>query len=270
MKLKSNTLKVQAGCVLLFFMLSFNSYAQFPYSLKGEKEASIIGVGAIMLGSGFFIQSHVDGLTTSQIQMLDPKDVNRFDRNFITNYSEQSNQISETVLFGTGLASLSLLADKSIRDNWLTAGVMGVEVLMLTYGVSSITKGLSLRARPYAYNENVPLDRKLETDARYSFFSQSTAATAGISFYAAKLYSDTHPNSKWKPLVWGGAILLPAITGVAKVSAGEHFATDVMVGYSLGALIGYFVPVLHYKKEESGVELKLEPQANGLSMRLIF
>lgn len=270
MKLESNSWKVKTGSVLLFFMLHFSVFAQFPYELNSKIDYSLIGIGALSLTAGQVISNNVYAYTLAEINDLNPNDVNSFDRRSINNYSELSNNISEAVLLGSGLVSLSLLVDKTIRKEWVTMGVMGVEVLMLTYGLASVTKGAVLRARPYAYNVMAPLERKQGLDARYSFYSQSTAATAGISFFAAKVFVDSYPNSKWKPLVWGGAIVLPAITGWAKVAAGEHFTTDVLVGYSMGALIGCLIPVMHVKKGDSKVDLKIHPQVNGLAMKLTF
>jgi len=261
---------VKAGSVLLFFMLQFSVIAQFPYELTSNVDYSLVGFGALTLTVGQMVSTNVSPFTRDEVNQLNPQDVNSLDRKTIFNYSESSNTLSEGVLLGTGLASLTLLANKSIRRQWVIMGVMGMEVLMVTYGVASVTKTTVLRTRPYVYNAMVSMDRKQELDARFSFFSQSTAATAGIGFFAAKVFSDTHPHSKWKPLVWTGAIVLPAVTGWAKVDAGEHFITDVLVGYSVGALIGYFVPVMHFKKDNSGVDLKIHPQLNGLAMRMIF
>ena len=38
---------------------------------------------------------------------------------------------------------------------------------------------------------------------------------------------------------------MPAVTAWARVGAGKHFASDVIVGYLTGAAIGYLVPELH-------------------------
>ncbi|MFT4752865.1 MAG: membrane-associated phospholipid phosphatase [Salibacteraceae bacterium] len=270
MSFKSNKRKGKAGLLLLFFMSVNFCYGQFPYALSSKVDYCLIGLGAVSLTAGQIISSNNPILTVDQINNLDPNAVNSFDRNTIFNYSESSNTLSEALLIGTGLSSLTLLLDKSIRKEWATVGVMGVEVLMVTYGLASVTKGTSLRARPYAYNPAVSNVRKQNRDARYSFYSQSTAATAGISFFAARVFSDTHPNSKWKPLIWTGAAILPMVTGWAKIDAGEHFKTDVIIGYAMGALTGYFIPVLHLQKDTTKAKVSLEPSFNGLALRVVF
>ena len=39
--------------------------------------------------------------------------------------------------------------------------------------------------------------------------------------------------------------MLPAVTGYLRFKAGKHFPTDIIVGYGVGATIGYLVPELH-------------------------
>ena len=80
------------------------------------------------------------------------------------------------------------------------------------------------------------------------FFSGHTSSSAYFSFFTAKVFADTHPNSKWKPVVWGSAIALPAMTGYLRYKAGKHFPTDVIVGYGVGAAFGILIPELYKNK----------------------
>ena len=256
--------------ILLFFVPTFSCFGQFPYQLNPTTDYSLIGLGALSLTAGQIVSNNKEPLTATEISRLNPQSINSFDRGAINNYSSSSNTLSEAILLGTGLSSLTLLVDKSIRSEWVTIGVMGIETMMLTYGFAGVTKPVMLRTRPYVYNSTVPLERKQELDARYSFYSRTTAATAAISFFAAKVYVDTHPNSKWKPVVWGGAIVLPIITSWAKVDAGEHFKTDVIAGYAIGSLIGYFIPVLHYQRQGGNTKVSIEPNFEGVSLKLHF
>ncbi|MEL6536147.1 MAG: phosphatase PAP2 family protein, partial [Bacteroidota bacterium] len=66
-----------------------------------------------------------------------------------------------------------------------------------------------------------------------------------MSFCTAKVFNDYHPDSPWRYAVWGAAAVVPAVTGWARVGAGKHYYSDVIVGYITGALIGYWVPELH-------------------------
>ena len=77
--------------------------------------------------------------------------------------------------------------------------------------------------------------------------------TAANTFFAAKVFSDYYPDSKWKPVVWTAAATIPAITGYLRVKGGRHFTTDVITGYAVGAAVGYLVPHFHKKKKAKGL-----------------
>jgi len=111
------------------------------------------------------------------------------------------------------------------------------------------------RPRPFTYNPEVALEKKLKLDAKRSFFSGHASHTAAFTFFMAKVVSDYHPNMKkgLKTLMWSGAILIPATTSYLRVKAGKHFPTDVIAGYAAGAFVGYIIPHLHKKKEEDPV-----------------
>jgi hypothetical protein len=50
------------------------------------------------------------------------------------------------------------------------------------------------------------------------------------------------------PLNEKTTVYYPALTGIVRTDSGRHFRTDVLIGYITGALIGYFIPVLHKSK----------------------
>ncbi|MBT8218659.1 MAG: phosphatase PAP2 family protein, partial [Bacteroidia bacterium] len=47
------------------------------------------------------------------------------------------------------------------------------------------------------------------------------------------------------PVVWTTAIAVPALTGLLRTRAGKHFYTDVIVGFVVGAAVGYLIPEIH-------------------------
>ena len=85
-----------------------------------------------------------------------------------------------------------------------------------------------------------------------------TSLSAAGSFFAARVFSDYYPDSKWKPVVWGAAVAIPAVTGYLRVRGGRHFPTDVIAGYAVGALAGWGVPALH---KRSGLADRLSLRA---------
>ncbi|HLP95326.1 MAG TPA: phosphatase PAP2 family protein [Saprospiraceae bacterium] len=159
--------------------------------------------------------------------------------------SNRAKKASDLIFYGATLAPLVLLADPNTRKEAAVISVLYLETLSLNSGLTELTKNLAKRSRPYTYNPDYPLAPKFGRDARKSFFSGHTSSTAASCFFAAKVWSDYHPGNRWKPLVWATAVTIPAITGFLRMRAGKHFFTDVAVGYSIGATIGYLIPVLH-------------------------
>ncbi|MFC2166083.1 phosphatase PAP2 family protein [Acidobacteriota bacterium] len=111
-----------------------------------------------------------------------------------------------------------------------------------------MAKGMAERVRPFGYDEDTPLELKTTENAKRSFFSGHTSTTAAMSFYVAKVFSDYISNKTTKTIIWTSAALLPALMGYLRIDSGNHFRTDVIIGYVTGALIGYLIPALHKSK----------------------
>lgn len=250
-------------CMLFNFGLmgiSNPGKAQSPYELSWQKDVPIggLGIGSFVIGNLWEARTPI--FTNLEILQLDANSVNRLDRSTTNRWSPAAAKWSDGFLLGTGATPLLWLADKKIRKDWFTLGVIGLETVVLNEGVTSLFKGGFRRARPFVYNPVAPMDRKVEKNARYSFISGHASFSSSLSFLAARVYLDYHPDSKLKPLIWGLATVLPATTAYLRVHAGKHFPTDVVAGYVSGVLIGYFVPVLHRKRNQ-GIE-----SSNGLGL----
>jgi membrane-associated phospholipid phosphatase len=125
------------------------------------------------------------------------------------------------------------------------------ETAALTTALTLFTKELAHRNRPYVYSDNFRNNcngSSVSKDATSSFFSGHTSITAASTFFIAMVYTDYHPDSRWKPLVWTGAAILPALTGITRYKAGKHYWTDVITGYAVGALVGTLTPYLHRRE----------------------
>lgn len=230
-------------------------YAQSPYALDPGREWLLFGSGSALGISGLIASKNVDPLTIEQINALDPSDVNGFDRGSIKPYREAfaSDAITGISVF----LPLTFLANKQIRQDWKTVGVMWGETMLLQSGMNELVKGLFHRTRPYVYDENTPLSRKTTSDARASFYSGHTGTAAAMSFFTAKVLSDYLDNRRARIFLWGATATLPVVVGILRVDAGRHFPSDVIVGYVTGAAIGYLVPELH--KVKTPIRISLEP-----------
>lgn len=166
--------------------------------------------------------------------------------------------MSDHLSLGSKLLPLAFLAGERTRDDFGTIAVLYLETYLVANGLTTLTKTSALRTRPYVFNESVAIDDKLTPGARYSFFSGHTSKTAAMTFFTAKVYSDYHPDSKWRPFIWGAAAAVPAVTGYLRVKAGKHYPSDVIAGYAVGALSGILVPHFHKRVVKKTKNPKLE------------
>lgn len=233
-------------CLLLVGSFSGQVAAQEPgpyyLSLKRELVYSGIGISSLVLGG--YLRSQVDELT---LMDLNVKEINRFDRIATTMSSEAADKWSDyTLLTSLGISGTLLFGRETRRDFFKISGLF-LEVMAISNGLTQISKSIFQRPRPYVFDENWDPIRILSSNDRAAFVSGHTSESAAGTFFFARVFSDYYPDSKLKPLVWGVSIGLPALTGYLRIRSGNHYPTDVIAGYILGASVGYLVPTLHKK-----------------------
>lgn len=256
MKIVPNRVIIVLGvCSILGFSKLGN--AQSPYKIKWQEESLHLVIGTVTLGAGLHLASRTKGLTPEEIATLDRRIINNFDRTATFNSSLSANKASDILLFSSALIPLSLLAGKSARNDFGNLTILYGETVLMITGITFLTKGLVLRSRPLVYNEEFSLNEKQEKGARHAFFSGHTSLTTASYFFTAKVFSDYFPDSKLKPYLWAGAVVIPALTGYLRVAAGKHYPTDVIAGYAVGAAIGFLIPHLHGKNNTIGAESSL-------------
>lgn len=230
---------------LLFIGLQQLSVGQSSHSTDGKLDGALLGTGGLTFGLGFHFLKKVEPMTEDDIKALDPFLVNSMDRPTTRNWSLKAQKTSDILLRTSFFSQFALALDNHSRDEAGTVGLMITEVALINNGITNIFKGTIKRRRPFTYNPMAPMEKKLEKNGRYSFFSGHASNAASYSFLTAKVFSDNNPGSKWNPYVWTAAISLPAVTSFLRVKAGKHFPTDVIVGYAVGATIGFLIPELH-------------------------
>lgn len=222
--------------------------AQSPYEFNWKKETGYLAVGGISSGLGIYLRSQTTVLTISEIERLNGTSINSFDRIATDKYSASARNASDVFWAGSHVLPLLFLANKKSRKDFSTIAALYGETFLINGGITSLTKYTIRRSRPFVYNDIVPIEKKLEKNARTAFFSGHTSFTAANTFFIAKVFSDYYPDSNWKPLIWGLAATIPAATGYFRVAGGKHFPTDVITGYVVGAAVGFLVPHWHRKK----------------------
>lgn len=219
--------------------------AQSVYRLKWGREVAISGLGAgLWLGAGP-IGHRTASLTEKQIAELNISHISAFDRWAIRQNSASARRASDILLVTSPAWPSLLFLDREVRRQAPEVGIISGEAVLLTVGLTQMTKNVARRTRPYAYNPQVMLHEKQSHDARRSFFSGHTSVLATTTFVSAKIWTDTHPDSRLKPAVWAGAVALPLTMGLLRVRGGRHFPTDVLTGLVVGGAVGWLVPHLH-------------------------
>ena len=215
-----------------------------PYYTSWKMDAPLLMGSLGLAASQYFLQSDKP-LTIDFVNGLSKNDVNKFDRLATDNFSKAADRASDYFFYTSVGAPALLYADKAIRKDWKNVTVIMLETYLLGVGLTVFTKNVVDRPRPFLYNTAIPVEDKLGADGINSFVSGHTSMTALSTFMMAKIIVDYHPNTKYKPLIWSFAAAIPATTGLLRYGAGKHFFSDVLSGYAIGALTGYFIPHLH-------------------------
>jgi membrane-associated phospholipid phosphatase len=238
--------------MVLFLVASGSAWAQPSYLLSAKKEGALaIGIGSMALGN-MWSGKEMQGFTEAELAALNPSGIPSWDRWALNRWDESAGHRSDWLFYSAAAwssASVLIPAWKQ-KEVWASVptAVLWVEMNALTLVATDLTKNLVTRPRPFTYYTGAPLEARMEYDARKSFFSGHTSMTAANTFYAAKVFADMYPDSKWKPWVWTAAAVLPALTAQQRMAAGKHYFTDVLVGYGVGALIGWGLPQLHLQR----------------------
>lgn len=240
------------------------------YDISWKTDGILGGIGVVTSGSALIMQSGVQGLTTEEIATLNRADINAFDRGATYNYSAGAQAGGDALMFASFIMPVLPLVDKNMKADQGKILLMYAEALLLNNGITQLTKAITLRTRPYVYNENVPMDEKTLTKARYSFYSGHVSTVSSLSFATASILNQYYRKRKFMPFVWSAAVLLPAATGYLRVRAGKHFPTDVIFGYATGAIIGVLVPNLHLMKKLNERGATIQMGANYLVLNMKF
>jgi membrane-associated phospholipid phosphatase len=255
-------------CFFIFLGLFTPVFSQGPYKLKPLVDVPIIvgGAGLSLVGLQYLRnKAHLD---SSEVIGLGPEDVNRFDRGATRQLEGNNGLYSDIALYGSFLVPLLLKTDKEINKDALKVGLLYLETMAIMANTYVWGVGSTQRIRPYVYNPETSMERKLGRGTTNSFFGGHPAAAAASTFFAAKVYSDYHPDSKFRKFVWGAALVPPLIVGYYRYKDGQHFPTDIIAGIPLGAAIGIIVPHLHKVKTKSQVQLFPAPGGIGLIYKL--
>lgn len=154
--------------------------------------------------------------------------------------------------------------------------LIDLEALAITGALQGTTNVLVSRERPFGKDcgsSTLPGDAiDCEGSFHYrSFFSGHSA----FSFTGAALICMHHLENEllggpWDALSCAGGYAVAATTATFRVVADVHYASDVLLGATVGTLVGYGVPLFHYRKLGGASRLRDSATASPhLQLRLI-
>lgn len=239
----------------------------YDFSLKKELPFVFSSAGLIVFSEISRLKNDTKPFTEKELGTLNRNDVNPFDRPTTYKYNTNAAKASDIIRTGVLILPAFFLAHHNTRDDIGHLVLLTTEVIALNWGVTNSVKHIVNRTRPNVYNENLNLEIRTSQQSRLSFFSGHTSNTAAITFMSAKVINDYHPEMvlKYKLGLWGIAAIIPAATAYLRVQSGNHFPTDVIVGYGVGATIGWLIPHLHKKKTNITLTPYSLREAKGVS-----
>lgn len=244
--------------IVLLINISFSAFAQTdstgrersssPYTTRFVVDGPIIGAGLGLTALGLSMIQNKDPLTETEVLALSKNDVNGFDRFSAGYYSDKANDDSYLPFYAAFAMPVASMLNKNLRNKAGQVFVLYLETMAITGSLFTLSAGGINRPRPLVYSSDAPMNRRMSKNSQRSFYAGHTAATAAATFFTAKVFSDFNPDSKARPYVWAAAAIIPASVAYMRLKAGQHFLSDNLLGYGIGAATGILVPHFHKKK----------------------
>lgn len=173
------------------------------------------------------------------------------------------------------------------RETAQEMALINLETLAVVGALQGATNVLVSRERPFGPGcgqGELPSDA---IDCKNSFHYRSFfSGHSAFSFTGAALVCVHHMENEllgppWDALSCAGGYAVAATTATFRVVADVHYASDILLGAAVGTLVGYSVPLLHYRKVvgSSGsastsaptqLKVNLVPSPGGIGLMGVF
>ena len=232
------------------YFISLNLLAQKtikPYRYNNILDITTPIICLPTFGFSILMQAKAPKPNALIINHLNRNNINAFDRISTYQWNPKIGKASDILAATSLILPTLLLFDKTMRHDGFKIANVTMQSFLLSQTLCNVAK-LSLRNRPYVYNTNLSIEKRMEGDNNLSFFSGHTTAVSSLCFSTAFAYNTYQANSKAKPYILVGAFTLPAIQGLLRIKAGKHYPTDVITGYLVGLGTSFLMHKLHLKK----------------------
>jgi membrane-associated phospholipid phosphatase len=233
-----------------------------PYQIRWRTEVSVLALSGIASLAPEVFRRDLG----SDACPCDRGGINSLDRGTAGRDSKSADRAS-TVAAGLLIAAPFALDAIEVhrgggeRSDFTSDAVVILESVAVTTAITQVVKAAVRRPRPFLYDRPAGDPALIEKDSYRSFFSLHTSAAfaAGISY--ARTFALRHPQSPSRWAVYGAAVAGGGAVAALRVSAGQHFPTDVIAGALVGAGTGFAIPELH--RREGGVRVSVIPRGDG-------
>lgn len=164
--------------------------------------------------------------------------------------------------------------------------LIDLEAFAITGALQGATNVLVSRERPFGQGCGEGELPENATDCAGSFHYRSFfSGHSAFSFTGAALICTHHMENEllgppWDAISCAGGYAVAATTATFRVVADVHYFSDVLLGATVGTLVGYSVPLFHYRKlgggsrakdsANSDLQLRLVPSPGGVGLLGIF
>ncbi|HTL10171.1 MAG TPA: phosphatase PAP2 family protein [Chitinophagaceae bacterium] len=234
------------------------------YHVKAKLEIPLVVLGGAFTAYNFSRISKKTGSDPAYVQGLSKADVNWFDRWGVHAYDKAKDDASYLPFYAAMPAPLLLfVVDKKMRKDFFKLTFLYAEAMTATGVLYSSAAGYTNRLRPMVYSNGTPMEKRILSEQKKSFFAGHVALVATSTFFMARVIAEYHPQSRFKWLYYSVAGAATATTGYLRMAAGEHFLSDVLLGTAVGTLSGLLTPSLHKIKLVKSGKLAILPFANA-------
>jgi len=172
--------------------------------------------------------------------------------------NEHADDWSDYLRDATGVSyAATALADADGRDfkqrtlSTIKGISVGAAAIGLTVGTTTLIKSTTDRTRPNGADDK-------------SFVSGHTSSAAGFATLSRKNLEYVNLSHGAKKLLSGGFTGLAALTGWARVEAGQHYLSDVLAGYALGHFICAVVNDTFLGADDQNLHVTIAPSKEGI------